>query len=135
MKPLNHRRLMLGLLALITAALVWRTCFTESTAPVPQNESSAPKREARTRGGPRPGPSLSDRWQVLTDSEMAPAWALKYGGEFWNRAESEHLESHSVSPLTHPPFSVGDVIERVNHALTGDPSSGEMRVDAGNYTA
>lgn len=39
------------------------------------------------------------------------------------------------STLVNPPFSLGDVIERVSHALDTDPATGQPQISADNYVA
>lgn len=73
------------------------------------------------------------------DPEHAPGWTVRFGGEFWRRPEHNAAgaapDAGDGSVIHNAPFSVGDVIERVTHALEADPASGLPRLDAGNYVA
>ncbi len=80
----------------------------------------------------------TSKFQVFNDSDATPVWMVKYGGEFWRHRNSgavEEASSAKASTLINPPFSLGDVIERVNHAFDTDSADGFPQISAGNYSA
>lgn len=81
----------------------------------------------------------SSKFQILTDPDAAPVWAVKFGGEFWRHhlpsATDDDTAAGNPSTLVNPPFSLGDVIERVSHAADTDPLTGLPQITAPNYTA
>ncbi len=75
--------------------------------------------------------------QVLAQPDLAPTWAVKYGAEFWEHSTADMATSsrpNDVHSAASPPFSLGEVMDRVNHALVAEKSSG-AEVAAGNYRA
>ena len=75
---------------------------------------------------------------VLEDSAQAPAWTVKYGGEFWQHsliAPGHTGRPNDVHSAVSPSFSLGEVMERVNHALVQGKTSTGPELAAGNYLA
>ncbi len=75
--------------------------------------------------------------QVFNNPGLAPLWAIRFGGEFWRHEASSPTGANpdGAAAAVQPPFSLGEVIERVEHALAVDPATGLPGVDAGNYRA
>jgi hypothetical protein len=71
--------------------------------------------------------------------EEAPAWTIAYGKEFWRRptarpaARPDRSSAPAVS--TSPDLNLGDVIERVSHAISQDETAPLPQVQARTYTA
>ncbi len=108
------------------------------SAVVLQEGSSREASVARSGGG-KPGQSVL----VHEAPHQAPAWTVKFGGEFWrtrepfqkdtsrvgaqNRDRSADLQS-SAAPQTSPllSFDVDELADRVSHAFRLDESSGTV---------
>src|SRR5262245_17403885 len=69
----------------------------------------------------RPGEARVD---VITNPELAPAWTVRFGEEFWRRS----------APAPGAGIDVGDVIDRVTHAIARD-DGGMARVRTRRYAA
>ena len=75
---------------------------------------------------------------ILNQANLTPAWAVKYGEEFWHRSTAEIAKAdrpNDVHSAASPPFSIGEVMERVDHALAASKNSSEVEVTAVNYRA
>lgn len=66
-----------------------------------------------------------------------PTWGIQYGKEFWRRPAAPVTPDPKRSQATHLPgkLNVGDVIERVRHALTRIAGESNPAVIASTYTA
>ncbi|MBI3851780.1 MAG: cadherin-like domain-containing protein [Verrucomicrobia bacterium] len=77
-------------------------------------------------------------WQHPED---APTWTVAYGKEFWRQRQTQNLRLQPSTKATEAaiklPSSVnlGDVIERVSHALAADADEGYPHVRAKTYAA
>lgn len=96
----------------------------------------------RTRNSPmnaaHAAPSRRDKYLMVDNPEAQPIWAVRFGGEFWRHrvpGTGEETVAGKASTLLNPPFSLGDVIERVTHAASTDPTTGQPQVSARNYVA
>ena len=71
--------------------------------------------------------------------EDAPAWAIGYGKEFWRRpaanAQPRNDRSSRSAVVVSPDLNLGDVIERVSHAITQDESAPHPQARTKTYTA
>src|SRR5262249_38435006 len=68
-----------------------------------------------------------ERLTVYNSVALVPTWAVPFGGEFWRRPTLQNddaMQARDGSVVHNAPFSVGDVIERVTHALEVDSVSG-----------
>jgi len=78
---------------------------------------------------------------ILQHPEEAPAWAVGYGKEFWRRPEAganRHRAGRKAADAALKlPASVnlGDVIERVSHALEMEPDSRRLHTQTKTYEA
>ena len=73
-------------------------------------------------------------------SVQTPGWSIPYGKEFWRQAikpaEPNPKGPQGSSSATIPAnIDLGDIIDRVSHAITRDDCSGAARVQAKTYTA
>jgi hypothetical protein len=61
--------------------------------------------------------------------EEAPSWAVAYGHEFWRRRAPEPARGPGLNGPVTANFNLGDIVERVSHAITreADASLPEMR--------
>jgi hypothetical protein len=77
---------------------------------------------------PANSPAAGPVVPLLTQPDQAPAWAVRYGAEFWRR---EPADAAVTAPppangaVQHVPFSIADVMDRVHHALEADPQRGD----------
>ncbi|HXI51144.1 MAG TPA: Calx-beta domain-containing protein [Candidatus Saccharimonadales bacterium] len=77
---------------------------------------------------PANAPAAGPVVPLLTQPDQAPAWAVRYGAEFWRR---EPADASATAPppangaVQHVPFSIADVMDRVHHALEADPQQGD----------
>lgn len=144
----NSRRLVMGLLVCAGAVILWqRNSATHSgnlqthnsgqpivaTAPSPK-----PAQRNLAMTPQAPAAQTSAKFQILNDPDAAPVWAVKFGGEFWRHhlpVTGEDAAAGKASTLINPPFSLGDVIERVSHAVDTDPVTGNPQIAARNYVA
>lgn len=56
--------------------------------------------------------------RVEPEVQAQPAWAIKYGNEFWRTAKPTDWNSVSLDPQApRPEFSVADVVDRVSHVI------------------
>src|SRR5579864_4157411 len=130
MKNQSIRRLTVGLLVCAGAFLacfIWRNNGAQrSPAPLAASHANRNGNLRIVKHAPAwpQHPALSSttagNFQVLDDPDRAPVWAVKFGGEFWrHHTPSFPGEANALkaSTLVNPPFSLGDVIERVSHAL------------------
>ena len=140
----NIRRIALGLSVCAAVVVFRQKSATHPTNPQLRNttQSIAPVPLAKQLNSPAPTHILaaknSGRFQILNDPDASPVWAVKYGGEFWRHhlpAAGEDAAAGKASTLINPPFSLGDVIERVSHAVDVDPATGDPQIAARNYTA
>jgi hypothetical protein len=74
---------------------------------------------------------------VRSNPLAAPAWAVPYGKEFWRQPAARVALDLKRSGTTNLPatLNVGDVIERVRHALAQNGTAAEPQVSAQTYTA
>src|SRR5438876_1066673 len=85
------------------------------------------------------GLSNAVRYVFCQHPSEAPAWAVRYGKEFWRRPKTDRRGHQRINNATAPSVSLpasidlGDVIERVSYALTNDDST--PRVKAATYEA
>src|SRR5205814_3562673 len=65
--------------------------------------------------------------------------AVPYGGEFWRRAskstQSHPKDSKGLSVMIPANIELGDIIDRVSHAITKEDPSAVPRVQAKTYAA
>src|SRR5215469_14516922 len=128
----NSRRLVLGLLVCAGAVIVWQRNSANHTGN-PQHQNSAPSTAVAslaTRAhnnssvtAHEVGAQTSGKFQILNDPAAVPVWAVKFGGEFWRHhlpGTGEEAAAGKASTLINPPFSLGDVIDRVSHAANID---------------
>ena len=76
--------------------------------------------------------------QRLEHVEQSPAWAVKYGQEFWHpaRAASEAAGVSAPDGTQFPPgMNLGDVVERVRHAWMDNGAGSAPEVRSRTYTA
>jgi hypothetical protein len=78
----------------------------------------------------------------LKKAEDAPPWAIAFAKEFWLEQKPELAAPHSFSPtipdatrLLPAGINVGDVMERVSHAISLDANEGSPKLKARFYTA
>jgi MYXO-CTERM domain-containing protein len=64
---------------------------------------------------------------ITTDPALAPSWAVAYGTEFWRRPAADGSTTIAIN--------LGDVIERVSHAIARASDDELPRVRASRYTA
>jgi hypothetical protein len=92
---------------------------------------------------PAPSSKLKPPTNIIVCKHVheAPAWTVGYGKEFWRWPNPERLrfppsrkatEAALVLPAS---VNLGDVIERVSHALESNSTSGTPRVQTWTYTA
>lgn len=150
MNSKNIRRLTIGLLVCacaFIAGLIRQNKHAqrspESTAPNLANRgASVPVVKLNQPSMQSPAATLSPstvrNFQVISDPESAPFWAVKYGQEFWRgrtQTAPDDDIANSRPSLLKPPFSVGDVVERVSHALNTDPATGVPQIATATYNA
>jgi hypothetical protein len=143
----NIRRLSLGLLVCVGAVAIWqRNSVTHLANPQTRNSgqsaAATPLAKQAQLNLPAATHTLaaqkSGRFQVIKDPDAAPVWAVKFGDEFWRHrlpGTGEEAAAGKASTLINPPFSLGDVIERVSHAVNADPATGDPQIAARNYVA
>lgn len=129
------RRLVIALLGLGLAASAWRAevCrhrHLSATQPVPVAERTAPTPFARPPAerwlGSDAAPTNLRFCQHFVE---APAWAVGYGNEFWRRRGQGAPSAANVNAGgSKLPSSVnlGDLMERVSHALTMNGCANEL---------
>jgi len=80
----------------------------------------------------------STLFQIHKEATTAPVWTSRYGQEFWRRAPVE-VDSGTVQGVNNSaPVSgvnLGDVINRVSHAIQMPGDSASPRTRAGTYVA
>jgi len=85
--------------------------------------------------------AASDDFEILKNPDEAPAWAVKYGKEFWRRARADGTrrkpgpKASELSLKLPPCINIGDVIDRVSHAWVRDLAEPVPRVLDNAYTA
>ncbi len=77
-----------------------------------------------------PGTAPLGGLQFCATTDEAPAWSVSYGEEFWRREPV----ADAASPLQ-PPFSLGEVVERVTHAFETGPGTAAPAMTASTYAA
>jgi len=79
---------------------------------------------------------LPGQIRVCQHPEEAPAWAIGYGQEFWQRtASSNRPGARPAVPGDPPGFNLGGVIERVSHAFVANGTGDSPQVHARTYLA
>ena len=79
-----------------------------------------------------PAAAWPENIQMNTEPEAAPAWAVRYGAEFWRKPAGNRTAKASPADLAlAATINLGDVIERVTHAAEVDPETGLPSVRAG----
>ena len=77
--------------------------------------------------------------QFCATAETAPAWSVGYGDEFWRRDPVADTAPVTGPPdaasRLKPPFSLGDVVERVSHAFEVRDGTALPTVTASTYVA
>lgn len=76
-------------------------------------------------------------FRVLDNPDLAPVWAVKFGGEFWRRhtpGVPGEANALNASTPANPAISLADP-ERVTHTLDTDPATGLPQISAENYVA
>src|SRR5437762_7071544 len=69
---------------------------------------------------------------------LQPEWVLKYGDEFWRPSAPKRVvkTGTGVKPSRNAPaIDVGEVVERVSHALSRDKDTGLPSLRADTYAA
>jgi len=108
-----------------------KTVIANVSAPAPVRSSAASPASV--------GLSNAVSYVFCQHPSEAPAWAVRYGKEFWHRPTTDKRGHHPINNATQPSVSLpasidlGDVIERVSHAFTNDDST--PRVKAATYEA
>lgn len=71
--------------------------------------------------------------------EDSPAWAIQYGKEFWRRPAkltgAKPTLANGSSAMISSDIDLGDIIDRVSHAIMNDDTSLYPQVKAKTYTA
>ena len=132
-----HRPL-LGLLVCAGTFLLWQNIKSPNRrSPVSTEDKGAATGEVHRqtahrgvrakRGEAQPVPSPTpEAMKVYSSVDLVPAWALRFGSEFWRRPSvnnDDNTGNANAGFVEHnAPFNVGDVIERVTHALEVDPA-------------
>ena len=104
-------------------------------APGVHSPPASPQARSESNSGPRPN-SLGNL-EIHEHSDTAPAWAVGYGQEFWRLAGASSLSKVKAAPVTQVPPSVdlGEVMERVSHALETNSTDPFPHVRAKGYVA
>ena len=86
-----------------------------------------------------PGVAVKEQEEGHGPSAKVRGWTIPFGGEFWRHGRKPAepaLEVQERSSGTMPTdINLGDIIDRVSHAITTDESSVIPRVRAKTYTA
>jgi len=77
--------------------------------------------------------------EMGSEPRAAPGWTIRYGGEFWRRAnqlaQTKPKDPKGSSAMMTSNIDLGDIIDRVSHAITKDDFSAVPRVQAKTYRA
>jgi hypothetical protein len=81
------------------------------------------------RAGEKPSTDIRSR------PEDAPAWAIRYGQEFWHESARTDKRTGAKPDRMAPALDLGNIIERVSYAFEADPARSSPRVNARKYLA
>lgn len=141
-------RLMFSLALLAATALLWSTNRSQRpdapvadapiVAPASADDSDPARPVARRASAAAAAMEPAAKLTAYADPDLAPAWTVPFGAEFWRREtpeESGTAKAHDAASLLRPSFNLGDVMERVRHAATMDSATGQAEVRAESYAA
>ena len=106
------------------------TDITPATGPL--KPGASPAQAATT-------PATPAAIQFCATAETAPSWSVGYGDEFWRRDPATDTATttgpQDAASKLKPPFSLGDVVERVSHAFARGDGTALPTVTASTYVA
>jgi len=140
MKNTKKYDLMAGLIICAMGIMIWKNAHNRYSTAASGVAPEPIKNTKPVPAAPRPQPAApaSGVVQMVAQAELAPAWTVKFGEEFWQRSTpdaSNPARADNIHSAATPPFSLIDVIERVDHALVVGNSSQSPEVAAANYDA
>ncbi len=110
------------LLGVVGGLLYWQKPFRLETGPATADLTSTGQRPEPVAAALAQAPAEPAGVQYLDSFEQLPAWAVRYGGEFW------HSQARKVQPAggtaDEPAFDVGETITRVSHTFVRGQSPG-----------
>src|SRR5271157_5679279 len=117
--------------AAVVSAVIWR-------APGRPIHPTAPRITVAESRSSAPAPSHSATTVLYHHPEQLPPWCIAYGKEFWKHASASASEASRGKPVPAalaPPFDLAEVIDRVSHAFSPDPTGSNLTARARSYTA
>lgn len=141
---MNDKRMLRSFLSLILCAsavlfwLNWNSPAQLRTKTDPSVDSTISLKKLTKKGNCGQELPVPSGKGVLTEEASTSSWAVGFGDEFWRREvplEDPQTPGTNETTALHPPFNLGDVIDRVRHAMVVNPANGLPEVHAMTYNA